>query len=287
MKQRNLLFIFFLLVVGAIFYVPIKELLILSLRYNELYSHIVLIPFVSMYFIYIDRNKIFSNIGCSAKAGISLIIISVILFILGKTQGLGFNQNDYLSLTTSSAVVMLIGGFVLFYGMKAFKAGMFPLFFLLFMIPVPSLIMDSFIAFLQKASTEVAYILFTLTGVSFLREGFVFHLSGISVEVAEQCSGIRSSLALFITSIMAGKMFLNTSSRKTVLALSVFPITVFKNGVRIVTLTLLGVYVDPKILNSNLHKRGGIPIFIFAFIILMSVLWLLKKTESEKLSAKR
>ncbi|MBI4684804.1 MAG: exosortase [Nitrospirae bacterium] len=282
MKQRNLLFIFFFLVIAAIFYAPVKNLLILSLRYNELYSHIVLIPFVSMYFIYIDKNKIFSNIGYSAKAGIPLIIIGVILFLWGKTQGSGFNQNDYLSLMTSSAIVMLIGGFVLFYGLKAFKAAMFPLFSLVFMIPVPSLIMDSFIAFLQRASTEVAYILFTLTGVSFLREGFVFHLQGISVEVAEQCSGIRSSLALFITSIIAGKMFLNTSSRKVILALSVFPITVFKNGVRIVTLTLLGMYVDPRILDSNLHKRGGIPIFILAIMLLLSVLWILRKSEAIK-----
>ena len=282
MLLRNLLFIFFIPAISVIFYKPLKDLAILSLGYNELYSHIVLIPFVSIYFAYLKRDGIFSDVRYSPKAGIPLIILSASLYFFGKTQGFRLDQNDYLSLMTFSAILMLIGGFVLFYGLQAFRAASFPLFFLVFMIPIPSLVMDKIISLLQKASTEVTYVLFKLTGVPFYREGFFFHLPGLSIEVAEQCSGIRSSIALFITSIIAGKLFLNTTSRKAILALSVFPIAVFKNGVRIVTLTLLGMYVDPRILDSNLHKRGGIPIFIFAFLILLSVSWFLKKSEKGK-----
>ena len=66
------------------------------------------------------------------------------------------------------------------------------------MIPIPGLIMDKIIYALQVGSTEGSEGLFIFTGVAFQREGFVFHLPGFSVEVAEQCSRIRSSLALFI-----------------------------------------------------------------------------------------
>ncbi len=142
--------------------------------------------------------------------------------------------------------------------------------------------MDWFIHLLQVGSTEFTNILLTLTGVPFFRKGFVFDLAGMSVEVAKQCSGIRSSLALLITALLAGHLFLNTGWKKAILALSIFPIAMFKNGIRIVTLTLLGTYVDPRILQSSLHREGGIPFFIVALLLLAPVLYFLRKTEKRK-----
>ena len=132
-----------------------------------------------------------------------------------------------------------MGSFILCFGIPAFRKGAFPLLFLVFMIPIPSAVLDPFIRFLQTGSLYAAHGIFKLTGVPFFREGFVFSLSGIDVEVAKQCSGIRSCIALFITSIVAGRLFLRTGWRRIVLALSVFPIAMFKNGLRVVTLSLL------------------------------------------------
>jgi exosortase/archaeosortase family protein len=70
-----------------------------------------------------------------------------------------------------------------------------------------------------------------------------------------------------------GHLFLSSWRRKFVLSLWVLPITIVKNAIRIVTLTLLGVYVDPRILESTLHSRGGIPFFVMALSLLGVVLW--------------
>ena len=122
--------------------------------------------------------------------------------------------------------------------------------------------MDKIIFLLQSASAEVSYVYFKLIGIPIYREGFVFHLPGVSVEVAKECSGIRSSIALFITSILAGHLFLKTGWKKGILAVSIIPIAILKNGVRIVTLSLLGAYVDISFLtDSLLHKKGGILLF--------------------------
>jgi exosortase/archaeosortase family protein len=102
----------------------------------------------------------------------------------------------------------------------------------------------------------------------------------VSVEVAKQCGGIRSSLVLFIVSILAGHLFLTTMKRRFILSLWVLPITIVKNAIRIVTLTLFAVYVDPRILDSMLHRRGGIPFFIVALSLLGIVLWFLIRSES-------
>jgi exosortase len=122
--------------------------------------------------------------------------------------------------------------------------------------------------------------LFRLSGIPFLKEGPVFHLPGMSIEVAKECSGIRSSLALFITAILAGHLFLKTDWKKFILVLSVFPITVLKNGIRIATLSSLAVYVDQRfIIDSFLHRAGGFLFYIPALVLLGIALWWLRKSE--------
>src|SRR3989337_658723 len=111
------------------------------------------------------------------------------------------------------------------------------------------------------------------------REGFIFYFPGLNIEVAKQCGGIRSSLVLFIVSILAGHLFLSSWRSKFLLSLWVLPITIVKNCIRIVALTLFGVYVDPRILDSTLHRRGGIPFFIVALSLFGVVLWFLMRSE--------
>ena len=283
LNPRNLLFIIFSIIVFIIFYASLRDLWVLSSD-DELYSHIFGIPLISAYFLYIKRKEIFQGVSYSFSAGIVLLIIGSLLYVVGLSQGLRLTQNDYLSLMTFTAVLSWIGGFILFYGIESVKTNLFPFLFLIFMVPIPSVIVERAISFLQIGSTEAAYGFFKLTGIPILRDGFIFHLPGLSIEVAEQCSGIRSSIALLITSIMAGQLFLKSASRKIVLVLVIIPITIFKNGLRIVTLSLLGVYVDQSILSSALHKKGGIPFFFLSLIFLGAILWLLKRYEKKSMN---
>ena len=280
MNPRNILFISFNILLGAIYHGPLKELITVSFG-NELYSHIILIPLVSGYFLFLNRKSLSVEVNYSYVWGLTLMILAMGMYFLAIDQGTKLNRNDYLSLITFSAVSFWIGGFVFFYGMKSFRTNLFPLLFLFFLVPIPTLIVETVILILQIGSTEISYAFFKLTSVPILREGFTFHLSGISVEVAKQCSGIRSTIALFITSIIAGHLFLHTGWKKLVLIIAIFPITILKNGLRIVTLTLLGNYVDVRILGSELHKSGGIPFFIVALVLLAPVLWMLRKSEKK------
>ena len=274
---------FFLIFCGLAFlmaYAPIKALYFSS-SHREYYSHIILIPLISIYLIYQKRTSIFSTQKYSCTLGIPLLLIGVMLYFGGQSIRLQLNQNDFTSVIALSAIVLLNGAFIFFYGTQAFKAAIFPLLFLIFMIPVPTYLMDRIIYFLQVGSTEFANLLFIASGVPFLRDGFVFQLLGQSVEVAKQCSGIRSGLALLITAILAGHLFLTNWWKKIILFICVIPIAMFKNGIRIVTLTLLGTYVDPRILGSSLHREGGIPFFVLALGLMMPVLYFLRKSDKK------
>jgi exosortase len=273
------LFGIFCVAAGLMFYEPFRDLLQSSLR-SDYYTHIILIPFISAFLLYQNKKDLFNSVSYGLYIGIPLVLAGIALYVFGRINEGYFNQNDYSSLMAFSAVIVLNGSFILFYGIRTFKAAAFPLLFLALMIPVPVFLMDQIIYSLQVGASEFSNLLFKISGVPYVREGFVFHLPNVSVQVAPQCSGIRSSMALLITSILAGHMFLKTGWKKAALVLCVIPVTFFKNAVRIVTLTLLGAYVNIRILtSSSLHSDGGIIFFILALFIMAPILYYLRKSE--------
>ena len=275
----------------VLFSLPLKQLFGLSME-DELYSHMPLIPLVSLYFFFVERKRIFSDTGYSFHVGIPFLVLGLVFYIFGSRHQQDYPVNNYLAVMMFGFFLWIIAAFVVSYGVRAFKAAVFPLVFLIFLVPIPHFILDPYIRFLQNWSAEAAYGVFKTIGVPLHREGFVFSLPGLTVEVAEQCSGIRSSLALFITSIVAGKLFLETKWRRGILALCVFPIAVFKNGLRIVTISLLAAYVDPVFIDRHwIHSSGGIPFFFVALLLLMPVVWVMrrweKRAESSKLKVRK
>jgi exosortase len=248
--------------------------------HNELYSHIVLIPFISGYFLYEKRKELFNNPDYSFRPGIAALLAGIVLFFIGRSQATVLTQNDYLSVTILAALVFWLGGITLFYGIKSFRVALFPLLFLLLMVPVPEFIMDKLIYSLQVCSTEATYVFLTIAGIPIIRDGFVFNLPGINIEVAKECSGIRSTLSLFIIGILSCYLFLKTWRSRGLLLLFLFPLAIFKNGLRIITLSLLGLYVDKSWLtNSSLHRDGGFVFFLIALASFGGIILLLRKWE--------
>ena len=276
MGRKSLIFAGISIIALALVFYPLTDLLESAGR-NDYYSHIVLIPLVSGYLIYLKRKRLLEKAPATFSEGAFLAVAGIALYLLGLAQGEKLTLNDWAAILVFSTVIFWLGGFVLLYGWEAFRRVPFPFLFLVFMIPIPDFLMTKIIYALQAGSIRVSEILFTLSGVPFGREGFFFRLPGVSVEVAEQCSGIRSSLALLITGILAGHFFLDRLWKKFFLALLVFPIAVFKNGLRIVTLSLLGAYVDAGFLTGGfLHRSGGFLFFIPALGLLGMALWALK-----------
>lgn len=249
------------------------------------YSQIVVIPLVCLYLILRKRKVIFADTECSVISGISLMLIGF-AFLLADKLALGkLSQNDYLCGLMASLVVLEIGTFVLFFGTRAFRLARFPLLVLGLMIPFPSWFLDRTVRFLQDGSAVVTAFLLNLTGMPFVREGLVFHLpTNLNIFIADDCSGIRSSIALLIASLVASDVFLRKGWTKLVLNLAVLPLSLFKNGLRIATLSLLSVYVDRRFISGDLHRDGGIVFYLIACGILGLLLWRLRKSEAHPAS---
>jgi len=115
----------------------------------------------------------------------------------------------------------------------------------------------------------------------FLRAGQIFQLPNITLEVGQECSGIRSSVVLFITSILAANLFLKTTWRRFVLVAIVIPLGILRNGFRIFVIGFLCVHVGLQMIHSLIHRRGGPLFFVVSLVPLLLVLWLLRKGDEQ------
>ena len=250
---------------------------------NDFASHILLIPFVSAALIVRNRADIFCGSRFSALPGASVIIVAVAAILIPGIGGFATSESNLLSFKTAALVALLLGIFLTVAGAGSFHNALFPLLFLFFMVPIPEALLKPIILLLQKGSAEASAFLFGLTGTPFLRSGFLFALPGVNIEIATQCSSIRSSLALVITCMLGGYLMLQEGWRRAVFVLAAIPMAMFKNGIRIVTLSLLAIHVDMSWLtNSRLHHDGGIVFFLSSLLMLWPLLWLLQKTERRK-----
>jgi len=280
-KKRNILFTVFSTALVLLFSSHLQQLIHFSFNHQH-YSHMVLIPFVSLYLFWLNRSNFFSKVQYSARVGAVLLVAGVVLYLVAVSWGEQVNQNDYHFLMMASFLILFLGGFVSCYGVSTARAASFPLLFLLFMIPIPSALLDRVVYGLQWGSTWATLWLFKLTGVPFFKEDFIFALPGLTIEVARECSGIRSSLVLVICGFLAGHLYLRSSWQKGFLMLAIIPLAIFKNGLRIVTLSLLSIYVDEGFMTGNLHQRGGILFFLLALTLMGPLLWILRRLGEMK-----
>jgi exosortase len=276
LSLRHLYFCLFAAVSSLAFWVPIRQLITFSLT-HDYGSYILLIVPVSVYLIYLKRDEVFSDLRVNLVAG--PIVLALGLILLLAARGCPPLRTERLSVEILALVVLWMAGFILCYGTSAFIKAQFPLVFLLLLVPLPEFVVKKTILALQAGSSDVAYGLLRMLSVPVLKDGFVLRLPRIDLEVAKECSGIRSSLALLVTLLVAGQFILRSRWRKLLLVLVGLPILVIKNGIRIVTIYMLTTYVDPRFLHGKLHTSGGILFYLLGLLALIPVVALLRRGE--------
>lgn len=249
-------------------------------REDSTASHLLVIPFVSLALILQERRSVFASIRLAPVLAVILFLLGGALLWIPAVSSVVGSHPDLLSLKTAALIVLWLASFVLVYGRDSVRAAAFPLCFLAFMIPIPHGFLDGATLVLKSGSAEAVAWLFWLTGTPYHREGFVFALSTQAIEVADACSGIRSSIALVLTSLLAGHMFLTKNWARILVVLAVLPITILKNAMRIVGLSLLAVHVDPAFLAGRLHHDGGIVFFVLALLMLTPIFGLLHRIDA-------
>ena len=268
----------FIILLTLLFIEPLTRLMLYAAR-SDLHSHIILVPFITGYLLYLQRGRpsiaYRTSIGGAALfGGIGIVAAAAAIAWRGS-----LSIHAGLVLMALAFVSFIAAGGFLFLGRKWMAAKAFPVAFLIFMVPLP----DAAVNWLENASVlasaEAAALLFSVSGTPMLRHGTVFELPGIVLRVAQECSGIHSSWVLFITGLLATHLFLRTWWRKTVLAAFVIPLGIVRNGFRIMVIGLLCVHVGPQMIDSNIHRHGGPLFFALSLVPLFLLVWWLRRQE--------
>lgn len=242
-------------------------------------SHLLLIPALAAVLAYLERSAIFSSLQFDAKRAAPIFLGGLLLLVFAWSQSAVSKPGWYLSVCTLGLVLCLTGSFVLSFGAQTARAASFPLLFLLLFVPIPPAILDYVIYYLQWGSAEITSWFFDLSGIPVLRDGFVFQLPRYPIEVAKECSGIRSSMALLILTLIVAHFYFRKLWTKVVFVLIGLIVMIVKNGIRIFTLSALANYVDPRFLFGDLHRDGGVLFFLLGLLLLWPVLRLLIRLE--------
>jgi exosortase len=258
-----------LLVLIALLYGPILAKLVQQWWSDPNFSHGFFVPVFAAYVVWQDRMRLkFTNLEPS-NWGLPVILAALGTLVLGV-----FGAELFLARV--SLILVITGTITFLLGWRILHVVLFPLIFLLLMIPIPSIVFNQITFPLQILASQLSAWLLPLLGVPVLREGNVINLPAMPLEVADACSGIRSLLSLTTLAIMYGYLLENRISVRVWLALASVPIAVAANGLRIVGTGLLVQYWDPDKAQGFFHEFSGWLMFVFSSLVLFLVHWWFK-----------
>jgi len=238
---------------------------------HDFCNHLLLVPFISAWLIYLRRREIdWHGEPTVDRYTVLLVVLGFAIHGLALSCGSSLGENDSVTLSTLGLVTAWIGGFRGYIGQRAFRKTLAPVAFLFFSAPIPEQVLETLVWFLQTGSTWAALGWFDLFGVPVTREGFYLSLPHVTVEVASQCSGIRSFLALCLTSIVFTHLFYRSPWMTVAAIVLSFPVSMIKNGLRIALLSkLLDVYGNTPAI-ALLHSKAG-PLFFIVALVIMGI----------------
>ena len=254
----------------VLLYWPIVQKLVTDWWDDPNYSHGFLVPVFSGYLVWRSRAHLAAlTPRGSWAAGLLVLLLGLGFLILGEVGAERF-------LAASSLVVVLAGLVLLHLGPAVGRRLAFPLAYLLFAIPLPTIVFYAIAFPLQQlAATNAAWTL-DLLGVPVLLDGNVIHLSHVTLGVTEACSGIRSLVSMLALAVAWGALSFGSAWMTTVLAASAVPITIVANAGRVVATGLIGQYVGMEYATGFFHTLSGWVIFLVAFTGLLCVHALLR-----------
>jgi len=264
----------------AIWWKALASAIALALH-DEQYTHMLLILPVSVALIFVDWKSPEPSTKSGVSLGSSLLVVAALLTVLARLGVSRLRPDEQLSLNMLALVMWWVGSFIFCFGTRAFSRALFPLCFLFWIVPLPQFLLDPIVRLLQTGSVSSAHLLFSAIGLPVAEDGTLLTIPGLTVEVARECSSIRSSLLLVVTTMLFAQTLLRSAWRKTLVIAVAIPLSIAKNGLRIFVLAMLATRVDQSFLTGKLHHEGGIIYFLIALAAIFLLIGLARRGEQK------
>ena len=240
---------------------------------DENYGHGFFVPFISLFLIWLKRDKIRALEPRGSWWGLSLILVGVAFYGLGELGTLSTLLHLSFWLVVVGLCWAALGGRIL-------RELSFPLLYLLTMIPLPQFLLQGLSGQLQLLSSMLGVGCLQVVGVTAFREGNVIDLGPMQLQVVEACSGLRYLFPLMSLALLCAYMFEGPMWKRVVVFLSSMPIAILLNGFRIGVIGVLVELSGAGAAEGFLHLFEGWVIFLMSLAILALVIWGLSRIGS-------
>ena len=265
MKKQDILKFVVLSALTIILYIPAFNWMVGNWSGRDTYySHGFLIPFISTFIIW-QKRKALSQLPLNpVNWGWFLFLGGILIHIISTLWQVNFTS-------AFSFMLTLVGLVLLFFGKNYLRQLLFPIAFLLFMIPLPAVAIANLSFRLKIFAAQIATFTINKLGVPAIREGSLIRTIHSQVMVEDPCSGIRSLIALIALGALMAYYSNLSRAKKTVLFISSVPIAVSTNIIRIIALSMVSEIYGEKYATGLFHDTMGILVFVFAFLGLVLV----------------
>ncbi|MDD5644861.1 MAG: exosortase/archaeosortase family protein [bacterium] len=222
------------------------------------YSHGFLIPPVAAFLIW-KKREVFGNPAESSVIGLFILIASLLVHVVSYAWKIYF-------ISGFSMIFALAGLVVYLFGFKTLKELWFPLCFLIFMIPLPILIIDNISFKMKIFVAQAATYIINMLGIQAERRGSEVILQNTSLMIGSPCSGLRSLISLMALGSLYAYMVNLSNTKKIILFISSIPLALLSNIIRVVLLLWVARGWSSEAATGRFHDFSGLLVFVFAFL---------------------
>jgi exosortase B len=249
----------------ALLYVPTYAELARTIWATDEQGHGPIILAVSFWLLYMRRHDIAAAAVRPLPAiGWPVFVFAMLLFAFGASQQIIMFQ-------TGSQILVLASLLLIFRGPAALKAAFFPIFFLIFMVPLPEALVAAVTAPLKSAVSAVASSLLYNFGYPVGRSGVVMTVGPYQLLVADACAGLNSMFTLEALGLLYMNLMGYTSvARNVVLAVLLVPIAFCANIVRVMILVLVTYHFGDEAGQGFVHGFAGMVLFMVGLMLMLA-----------------
>ncbi len=245
-------------------YSPVWKQLFSFWSASDDYSHGFFIVPIIIYIIWQKKDRLAVLPQKTSFTGLFLMLTSLVVYVLAYYA-------EIKTLASLSLVTTCMGCVLYLYGPIMFKEVSFPLFFLLFMIPIPGQIYSAITIPLQLIVSKTSVAVLGASGIPVLRDGNVIHLPEHTFEVVQACSGLRSLVTLLTLCTVIAYFTLRSNLLRGLLIVCAVPAAVLVNIIRVTLMIAVYYYWDYELTEGTVHTTFGVFIFILSLLIIYAI----------------
>lgn len=231
-------------------------------------SHGPIILFLIAYLIWMRREELLVALETSKPMpwlGWIFFIIGAFSYVIGRSQ-------DILILDLGSQIPLVIGFILIVFGAKFLRVIAFPIFFMIFLLPIPGAFLAAITLPMKIAVSYVVDNLLFHLGYPIARDGVILQIGQYQLLVADACAGMNTLISLEAMGLLYLNLVRHDSlARNLILATLIVPISFTANVIRVASLTLITYYFGNEVGQGFIHGFAGLVLFTVALLLILTV----------------